>query len=89
MDRQNERSVVLGTERVGKLLIKFSIPAIIGMLVNALYNIVDRIFIGNSVGSIGIGAIFVGSPVTLILMAFSMLVGGWRKLIILHKARRG
>ncbi len=75
MDRQNERSVVLGTERVGKLLIKFSIPAIIGMLVNALYNIVDRIFIGNSVGSIGIGAIFVGSPVTLILMAFSMLVG--------------
>ena len=60
---------------MGKLLIKFSIPAIVGMLVNALYNIVDRIFIGNSVGSIGIGAIFVGSPVTLILMAFSTLVG--------------
>ncbi|NMB28140.1 MAG: MATE family efflux transporter, partial [Tissierellia bacterium] len=75
MDRQNERSIILGKEDVGKLLIKFSIPAIVGMLVNALYNIVDRIFIGNSVGSIGIGAIFVGSPVTLILMAFSMLVG--------------
>ncbi len=45
------------------------------MLVNALYNIVDRIFIGQSVGSIGIGAIFVGAPVSLILMAFSMLIG--------------
>ena len=75
MNKQNERSRSLGEENIGKLLMKFSIPAIVGMLVNALYNIVDRIFIGQSVGSIGIGAIFVGSPVSLILMAFSMLVG--------------
>ncbi|NLJ99395.1 MAG: MATE family efflux transporter [Tissierellia bacterium] len=75
MNTQDERSKMLGEEAIGKLLIKFSIPAIVGMLVNALYNIVDRIFIGKGVGSIGIGAIFVGSPVALILMAFSMLVG--------------
>lgn len=75
MDIQENKSSFLGEESIGKLLLKFSIPAIVGMLVNALYNIVDRIFIGNSVGSIGIGAIFVGSPVALILMAFSMLVG--------------
>lgn len=75
MDRQNDRSKLLGEEEVGKLLLQFSIPAIVGMLVNALYNIVDRIFIGKGVGSIGIGAIFVASPVSLILMAFSMLIG--------------
>ena len=75
MSRDKERSKVLGQEDIGKLLFKFSVPAIVGMLVNALYNIVDRIFIGQAVGSIGIGAIFITSPVALILMAFSMLVG--------------
>ncbi len=60
MNIQDDRSKMLGEEDIGKLLLKFSIPAIVGMLVNALYNIVDRIFIGQSVGSIGIGAIFVG-----------------------------
>ena len=40
----------LGQELIGKLLIKYSVPAIIGMLVNALYNVVDRIFIGNKPG---------------------------------------
>jgi len=39
----------LGTERIGKLLLRFSIPAITGMLVNALYNVVDRIFVGQGV----------------------------------------
>ena len=75
MSERNERSKFLGEEEIGKLLLKFSIPAIVGMLVNALYNIVDRIFIGKGVGSIGIGAIFVTSPVALILMAFGMLIG--------------
>lgn len=75
MDVKGRRSKMLGEEAVGKLLIRFSIPAIVGMMVNALYNIVDRIFIGKDMGSIGIGAIFVGSPVALILMAFGMLIG--------------
>lgn len=70
-----DRSKLLGEERVGKLLLKFSIPAIIGMLVNALYNIVDRIFIGNGVGSLGIAGITVSFPIMIILMAFGMLVG--------------
>ena len=42
-----DRSKQLGEENIGKLLMKFSIPAIVGMLVNALYNVVDRIFIGH------------------------------------------
>ncbi|HYF83841.1 MAG TPA: MATE family efflux transporter [Clostridia bacterium] len=70
-----DRSRQLGEEKVSKLLVKFSIPAIVGMLVNALYNVVDRIFIGNSVGSLGIAGITIGFPIMLAIMAFAMLIG--------------
>lgn len=70
-----DRSKQLGEEKISKLLIKFSIPAIVGMLVNALYNLVDRIYIGRGVGSLGIGATTIAFPVMLIMMAFSMLIG--------------
>ncbi|MDD4112711.1 MAG: MATE family efflux transporter [Herbinix sp.] len=70
-----DRSKQLGEERIIKLIFRFSIPAIIGMLVNALYNVVDRIYIGHGVGSLGIGGITVSFPIMLILMAFSMLIG--------------
>ena len=51
-----KEQMMLGEEPIGKLLLKYSIPAIIGMLVNALYNIVDRIFIGHipNVGALAI-----------------------------------
>ncbi len=65
----------LGEEKVSKLLLKFSVPAIIGMLVNALYNIVDRIFIGNGVGTLGIAGISIGFPIMLAIMACAMLIG--------------
>src|SRR5699024_4895541 len=74
-DKNIKRSKMLGEEDVKSLLLKFSIPAIVGMLVNALYNVVDQIFIGKGVGSLGIAGVFIGNPVALILMAFSMLVG--------------
>ncbi|MDF2591305.1 MAG: family efflux transporter [Clostridia bacterium] len=70
-----DRSKQLGEEKILSLIIKFSIPAIIGMLVNALYNIVDRIFIGNGVGSDGIAGAAIGFPIMLIMMAFNMLIG--------------
>ena len=70
----------MGTGKISQLLIKFSVPAIIGMLVNAIYNIVDRMFIGDAphLGSLGIAGITVSYPVTLILMAVSLMcaVGG-------------
>lgn len=75
MNKENERAKLLSEESIGKLLLQFSVPAIIGMLVNALYNIVDRIFIGRGVNQLAIGGIFVGMPISLILMAFSMLIG--------------
>jgi putative MATE family efflux protein len=65
----------LGTESIRKLLFEFSVPAIVGMLVNALYNIEDRIFVGRGVGLLGISATTVAFPITLIIMAFGMLIG--------------
>lgn len=70
-----DRSKQLAEEKIGKLLLTFSVPAIVGMLVNALYNIVDRIFVGRGVGSLAIAGITIGFPIMIILMAFSMLVG--------------
>ncbi|MDF2589314.1 MAG: family efflux transporter [Anaerocolumna sp.] len=67
----------LGEEKVYKLLIKFSVPAIVGMMVNALYNVVDRIFIGNSsdLGKNGIAGITIGFPLMIILMSLGILFG--------------
>ncbi|WP_050613696.1 MATE family efflux transporter [Bacillus testis] len=68
---------VLGTESIAKLLMKYSIPAIIGMIVNALYNIVDRVFIGHipDVGSMAITGVGVTMPIMTVILAFGMLVG--------------
>ncbi len=65
----------LGEASITKLLLKFSIPATVGMLVNALYNVVDRIFVGNGVGRPALSAITAEFPMTLVVMAFNMLIG--------------
>lgn len=67
----------LGEEKVSKLLVKFSVPAIAGMMVNALYNIVDRIYIGNceELGSFGLAAITIGFPIMIMLLAIGILLG--------------
>jgi len=65
----------LGTEPVSKLLLRFSIPAITGMLVNALYNVVDRIFVGQGVNEIALGGLSLVLPLMTISMAFAMLFG--------------
>lgn len=65
----------LETQGIGSLILKFSIPAVIGMLVNALYSVVDRIFIGRGVGSIALSGVAVTFPITNIIMGVGMLVG--------------
>lgn len=60
---------------VPRLMLKFFIPAFIGVFLNALYNIVDRIFIGQGVGSMALSGISVTFPVMLIVMGFGMLIG--------------
>ena len=66
---------ILGTEKIGKLIRKFSIPCIISLLVNSLYNIVDQIFIGRGVGYLGNGATNVVFPLTMIGLAFALMLG--------------
>ena len=65
----------LGVDPVGGLISKFAIPAIISMLVSALYNIVDQIFIGQGVGMLGNAATNVAFPVTTIATALALLLG--------------
>ena len=66
---------ILGKEKIGKLIRKFSIPCIISMLVNSLYNIVDQIFIGQGVGYLGNGATNVVFPLVMVGLAFSLMFG--------------
>ena len=70
-----DRAERLGQGKILPLLLEFSIPAIVGMLVQALYNVVDRIFVGNGVGPLGLAGLTLVFPVMLVQMAFSMLIG--------------
>ena len=65
----------LATERIGKLIAKFAIPAIISMLVSSLYNIVDQIFIGQGVGMLGNAATNIAFPISIICTATALLLG--------------
>jgi putative MATE family efflux protein len=65
---------IFGEEKIGILLLKFSIPIIIAMLVSELYNMVDTIFIGRNVGAHGIGALVVVFPIQRIIIALSIMI---------------
>lgn len=65
----------LETEKIGKLMLKFGIPAIISMLVGSLYNIVDQIFIGQGVGILGNAATNVAFPISIICTSMALLLG--------------
>ena len=66
----------LGTERIGKLMKKYAIPCIISLLVGALYNIVDQIFIGwSSAGAAGNAATNIVYPFTVLALGLALLVG--------------
>lgn len=72
---KNQNVNALGTEKISSLLAKFAIPGIISMLVNALYNIVDQIFIGRGVNYLGNGATNVIFPLSTFAMAFALMIG--------------
>lgn len=67
----------LGEMKIGKLILEFSIPAIIGMLVNTLYNIIDRIFIGHieGIGNLAMAGVGITMPLMFVILAFGMLIG--------------
>src|SRR5574344_1777015 len=76
MEQEIKQESFLAVVPVKKLLIKFAIPCILAMLVSALYNIVDQIFIGNSfAGTAGIMATTLVYPFTVVALAIALLIG--------------
>lgn len=65
----------LGSVSVGKLLAKYSIPAVIAMIVNAIYNVIDRIFIGQYVGEEALAALTIVFPIMMLTFALAALIG--------------
>lgn len=73
---QSESGHFLGTEKIAKLMLKFSVPCMLSLLVSALYNIVDQIFIGNSeLSALGNAATGVVFPIFIIAQAFAWCFG--------------
>lgn len=70
-----EKTKELGTQPILQLLAKYSIPAVIAMLVNAIYNVVDRIFIGNYAGEGALAGLTIAFPIMMLTFAFAGLVG--------------
>lgn len=70
-DRMNE----LGNDSIGRLLVRYSAPAMIAMCVNSLYNLVDTIFVGYGAGTLALAALAVSWPVQMIVVAVGMAVG--------------
>ncbi len=85
----NEITWRLENEKVGRLLLEYAIPAVIGTMVNSLYNVVDRIFIGQGVGALAIAGLTLTFPILIFLQAFGMLVGlGAATRISIHLGRK-
>ena len=72
---QKGTAAELGTERIGKLLMQYAIPAIIAMTASSLYNMVDSIFIGHGVGPLAISGLAITFPLMNLAAAFGSLVG--------------
>ena len=66
---------ILGKESIGKLLLQYSIPAIIGMTITSIYNIIDSIFIGHGVGSDGVAAVNIVSPMYQFFSGVGLMIG--------------
>jgi putative MATE family efflux protein len=66
---------VLDDDRIGRLLLKLSLPAFMGMFVMTLYNVVDTIFIGHYVGPLGIAALSIVFPIQMLTMGIGMMMG--------------
>ena len=72
---QQDRVGRMGKGPIPPLVVEFAIPAILGMLVNGAYQVIDSIFLGQGVGELGLSVITVAAPTMTIIMALSMLIG--------------
>ncbi|MFT5874753.1 MAG: putative MATE family efflux protein [Clostridium sp.] len=69
-----ESNKMFGEEKIGKLLLKFSVPAIISLMVVEMYNMVDSMFLGQAIGANAIGALTIAFPIQRLFVAISMLI---------------
>ena len=75
MSEVKTAALELGTERIRKLLMQYSVPAIIAMTASSLYNMVDSIFIGQGVGPLAISGLALTFPLMNLSAAFGAMVG--------------
>ncbi|MFO7829469.1 MAG: MATE family efflux transporter, partial [Bacteroidales bacterium] len=66
-----ENYTKLGNNKISRLLFSLSLPAMVGMFANAIYNIIDTIFVGRGVGSLGIAAVTIVLPIIAIISSFA------------------
>lgn len=74
-DMANERVKELEYEKIPKLVFRYFMPAFVGIIISSLYNIVDRIFIGQGVGALALSGLSAIFPIMVIMVAFGMLIG--------------
>lgn len=74
-DQNSGNNHILADDRVGRLLVSLSTPAMIGMFVTALYNVVDTIFVGRGVGPMAIAGITIVFPIQMVVMAVAIMIG--------------
>ncbi len=75
MDKTEKRSRALGEEKIGPLLFRLSVPATVGMLAMALYNIVDTIYVGRGLGSMAIAGISIVMPIQMLIFSSAQTLG--------------
>jgi len=71
----DRRQNVLDDDRIGQLMLKLSLPALVGLLVMTMYNVVDTIFVGHYVGSLGIAGLTIVFPAQMLTMAIGQMMG--------------
>ncbi len=71
----DDRIARMGTDSIPRLITEFAIPSIIGMLVNGAYNVIDSVFLGQAMGSIGLSATTVAQPIMIVFLSLCMLIG--------------
>jgi len=75
LSQREDRNWLLGHEKIGSLLLRLSAPAMVGMMVQSMYNLVDTYFVGRGVGVLAIGGIAISFPVQIIILALVQTIG--------------
>ena len=84
---RSNRLQELDSAPLGKLLLKYSLPAVVGIVVMSIYNIIDRIFIGQGVGADAIAGLAITFPVMNVSAAFGVLIGAGARYCLVCKPK--